>query len=65
MGYRCINSYYISRYIVYWYGGIVYGVVYGSMIYFYSIGRGRECGSGCVATSANIMRVDSVLAILL
>ena len=33
--------------------------------YFYSVGEGRRCGGGYVATSANIMRIDSVLVILL
>ena len=38
---------------------MVYSVVYGSMIVFYSVGEGRGCVGDVVATIANIIRVDS------
>lgn len=33
--------------------------------YFYSVGEGGGCGGDVVANSANIMRIDSMLVILL
>ena len=53
------KSYLFSRYIVLvvWQYGVWCGV--WQYDHFYSIGEGRGYVGGCVATSANIMRVDS------